>query len=147
MKQKTNDVNTFWSNFRDAVIRFGIDSSNADWYVKWAKQFAVSIKGRPLRQRTPKDIQQFLSKLKNRKGVLKWQVEQARDALTILYHDFLKFPVPMPDSIPPPRQEVELKSDRTANSFKDSLALKSEMLRLHKDLFEKIRTEIRYRLP
>ena len=49
--------NTFWNNFRDVVIRFSIDSSNADWYVKCAEQFAVSIKGRSLRQRTPKDIQ------------------------------------------------------------------------------------------
>jgi hypothetical protein len=37
------------------VIRFGIDSSSADWYVKWAEQFAASIKRRSLRQRTPKD--------------------------------------------------------------------------------------------
>ena len=35
---------TFWNNFRDVVTRFGIDYSNADWYVKWAEQFAVSIK-------------------------------------------------------------------------------------------------------
>ena len=109
MKQKTNDVNTFWSNFRDAVIRSGIDSSNADWYVKWAEKFAVSIKGRPLRQRTPKDIQQFLSKLKNRKGIIKWQVEQARDALKILYYDFLKFPIPIPEPTAPPQQETKVK--------------------------------------
>ena len=37
------------------VIRLGIDYSNADWYVKCAEQFAISIKGRSLRQRTPKD--------------------------------------------------------------------------------------------
>jgi hypothetical protein len=49
--------NTFWNNFRDIVIRFGIGSSNTAWYVKWAEQFAVSIKGRSLRQRTPKDKQ------------------------------------------------------------------------------------------
>jgi hypothetical protein len=49
--------NTFWNNFRDIVIRFGIGSSNGGWYVKWAEQFAVSIKGRSLRQRTPKDKQ------------------------------------------------------------------------------------------
>jgi hypothetical protein len=35
----------FWNTFRDVVTRFGIDYSNADWYVKWAEQFAVSIKG------------------------------------------------------------------------------------------------------
>jgi hypothetical protein len=28
----------------DVVIRFSIDSSSADWYVKCAEQFAVSIK-------------------------------------------------------------------------------------------------------
>ena len=95
MKQKTNDVNTFWSNFRDAVIRSGIDSSNADWYVKWAKQFAVSIKGRPLRQRTPKDINAFLANLNTHKDIRKWQVEQARDAtphctLHLTMRDFAK---------------------------------------------------------
>jgi len=36
MKQKTNNVKAFWSNFRDVVVRSGIDSSNTDWYVKWA---------------------------------------------------------------------------------------------------------------
>jgi len=50
---------TFWNTFHDVVIRFGIDYSNADWYVKWAEQFAVSIKGRSLRRRMPKDIQFF----------------------------------------------------------------------------------------
>lgn len=145
MNQKTNNVNTFWSNFRNTVIRSGIDSPYADKYVKWAEQFAVSIKGRSLRQRTPKDIQQFLAKLKNRKGILAWQVEQARDALTILYHEFLKFPISMPETTLCSRPEEHPKSSGSASKFKDSLAFKTKMLKLHEDLFEKVRTEIRYR--
>jgi len=46
MEKNYSDVNKFWANFRDSVLKNDIPESQADSYVKWAENFAVSIKGR-----------------------------------------------------------------------------------------------------
>ena len=60
--------------------------------MKWAQSFAVSLRGLPLRERTLRHIRTFLLTLSGKTNVNKWQVDQAAEALRILYKDFLHLP-------------------------------------------------------
>jgi hypothetical protein len=53
------------------------------------KPFANSLPGKPLKDRTGKDIEAFLADLRTRRGIADWQVRQAQHALKILYEIFL----------------------------------------------------------
>ena len=83
-------ISDFWEKYRQKVIASGVPERFAEWYVRWAQKFAVSMKGKPLRQRTWKDVEEFLRSLKGQKGVEPWQVDQAKAALELLYSEFLK---------------------------------------------------------
>ena len=86
----TDDVNGFWEGFQRKVVEKGVPEKNAKFYVRWAHQFAISIKGAPLRERSVADVKAWLRRLGDREDVLPWQVGQARDALRILYRDYLE---------------------------------------------------------
>ena len=60
MKNNHYNVNKFWADFRETIINNNVSESEADWYVKWCEKFAVSIKGKSLRQRTANDKKIFL---------------------------------------------------------------------------------------
>ena len=83
-------ISDFWQKYRQKVIASGVPERFAEWYVRWAQKFAVSMKGKPLRQRTWKDVEEFLRSMKGQKGVEPWQVDQAKAALELLYSEFLK---------------------------------------------------------
>ncbi len=144
MKNGRNDVNKFWAGFRKSVIRCGISESDADWYAKWGEKFAVSIKGKPLRQRTGEDILSFISKLKNDKRIQKWQIDQARKALYILYYKHLKIPLNIDES---KKSSLEMahEGSKEKEIFRDNLSTKKEFEKSNKGLIEKIKREIRYR--
>jgi hypothetical protein len=61
MDQKPKNVNNFWLLYRNAVIGSGISEKNAEWYVRWAQKFAVSIKCKRLRSRSSDDVDRFLN--------------------------------------------------------------------------------------
>jgi integron integrase len=145
MGDKIDDVNKFWDRFRDLVIQSGVSESYADWYVRWGQKFALSIKGRPLRRRTAEDIQLFLINISNKKSIQRWQVEQALEALKLLYNVYLKLPIPIHEVPPLDSLKNNPKSTETNINFRDTLARKNEILNLYGDLFGKIRKEIRYR--
>lgn len=105
MDKNHNDVNKFWDNFCDLVIKSGISEKYADSYVKWGEKFAISIKGKPLHKRTVDDIKTFLEKIKNQKNIREWEVKQAREALYLLYYKFLKIEL----EIPKPDKTTEVK--------------------------------------
>jgi len=91
MKNNNDSVNRFWDNFRNVVIEQGVDQKYADLYVEWGEKFALSIKGKTLRERNLDDIKGFISKIKNQKNVQEWKVKQAREALYILYYKYLDY--------------------------------------------------------
>ncbi|UCE79952.1 MAG: integron integrase [Nitrospiraceae bacterium] len=82
----------FWKNYRAEVLRQGIPDSLAPWFEHWARQFSLSVPKKNLRDRSAKDIRQFLDMLRSNSRVDKRQVKQAYDALKILYRDYLKLP-------------------------------------------------------
>ncbi|MBW1645863.1 MAG: integron integrase [Deltaproteobacteria bacterium] len=89
MKHRGKEVKEFWAKYQDAVIKTGVSEDKAVWFVHWAEKFAKAIKGKPLRQRSRQDIEDFLDNLK--KTGKKWQVKQAGEAIRVLYENFLQF--------------------------------------------------------
>ena len=51
MQQKERNINSFWVAYGDAVVDSGIPEAMAKWYVRCARKFALSIKGKPLPER------------------------------------------------------------------------------------------------
>jgi integron integrase len=80
----------FWHNYLTLVISQGIPEAKARWYVKWAEQFARSVRAVPLRYRTAEHICKYLRDLSLNPNVKGWQIEQATEALKVLYRTFLK---------------------------------------------------------
>ena len=85
----TSGREKFWSDYAVVVDSQGVPKYTIKWYVKWAEDFAKSLKGRPLPNRTAVEVKAYLENLARRNGVEEWQVAQARDALVILYKVFL----------------------------------------------------------
>jgi integron integrase len=147
MAKNDNDVNGFWGNFRKKVIDTGVQEKYADWYVKWGQKFALSIKGKPLRKRSVDDIKAFLLKISDQKNLQEWQMRQAREALYILYYKYLNLPfnIPKVDKIGNLKKlEHSSELNKKENTKKISVSRK-EIEAIHKDLIEKIRTEMRFR--
>jgi len=89
MYKNTVDVNSFWTDFSRVLSECGIDEKHAGYYLKWAQDFALSMKGVPLRERSVDDIRAFIDGLRTR-GLEDWQVDQARDSIAILYRKHLE---------------------------------------------------------
>jgi len=89
MYKNTVDVNSFWTDFSRVLSECGIDDKHAVYYLKWAQDFALSMKGVPLRERSVDDIRAFIDGLRTR-GLEDWQVDQARDSIAILYRKHLE---------------------------------------------------------
>ena len=89
MRNNGFNVNVFWTLYAQALSRNDIDDAHIKFYLNWAKDFALSIKGVPLRERSVEDIRCFLEGLRL-KGVADWRVTQAREAIAILYRDHMR---------------------------------------------------------
>ena len=92
MTDHSKHVNQFWTEFSHALSKQGIDESRIKFYLQWARRYATWSKT-PLRMRSLEDIRRFVAELR-RSGVDDWQVNQAREAIAILYRDHLKFVFP-----------------------------------------------------
>lgn len=57
--------------------------------MKWAQRFARSVQGVPLHLRRSEYVRAFLGYFENQVKVVRWQVEQAAKALSVLYQEFL----------------------------------------------------------
>ena len=86
------------------------------FYVRWVKDFDSFLQGKPLRDRSRKDIEAFLADLRNRQSIADWQVRQAEHALKILYEIFLPHYTPERQAAVGPTgkhpvQDVKAKTD------------------------------------
>ncbi|MBI5665283.1 MAG: integron integrase [Nitrospirae bacterium] len=81
--------NDRWKCYYDFALKTGASAKDARSYVQWAKQFFDYIK-QPLRECSANDVKGFIGQLSS--SVEAGQVEQARDALKLLFRDFLKVP-------------------------------------------------------
>ena len=72
------------------VISSGIPEAKAKWYVKWAEQFSCSLRAVPLCSRCAEHVSNYLRDLSLNPNIKSWQIEQATEALRVLYQSFLK---------------------------------------------------------
>jgi hypothetical protein len=92
MNSEALNVNKFWRQYQAAVLRQGVPQSRAEWFVRWAQRFTRSGLGVPLRTRTAAHVRAFLSDLAQQTSVEPWQVDQAQEALLVLYQERLPLP-------------------------------------------------------
>jgi integron integrase len=139
VKKKISKTGDFWQEYASVVLSSGIPPEKVKWYVKWAKEFAVSLRGIPLRKRTESHVQNFLDNMRKH-NIRKWQLEQAESALKILFQDFMKLSWAQNwhDLITSP------KSDQNKSSFQDCLKTNNPDA-VHEDIFAKLRNELRMR--
>jgi hypothetical protein len=51
--------------YKGAAVRSGVPETTSERYVRWARKFAVSTKGKPLRARSVEDVRGFLEDLES----------------------------------------------------------------------------------
>ena len=81
----------FWKDFQGFAINRGIQGKTIKWYMYWIRQFVRHLGTTPLQKCTLKDVRLFLRHLDGRPDVPEWQMEQARNALRLLFKDFFQF--------------------------------------------------------
>lgn len=95
MNETESKLHKFWDDYADCVAAAGVAAKQVEWYVRWARDFAISLKGVPLRERTVEQATAYLAGLGQRR-LQKWRIAQARVALEILYRDHLQMPMELP---------------------------------------------------
>jgi integron integrase len=135
----------FWEAYRACAEENRVRPDRSPFYVNWAKDFANFLPGKPLKDRSGKDIEAFLAELGKRKGIAAWQVRQAEHALKILFEIFL--PRYTPEKHTPlaptgkhPPQERTAKRDK----FRDQV-IPGEVERQFSGLVDAVKTEVRGR--
>src|SRR4030043_978454 len=86
---KSRESDRFGEAYRGCAEENRVRPDRSSFYVRWVKDFDNFLKGKPLKDRSRKDIEAFLSNLGKRRGIADWQVRQAEHALKILYEIFL----------------------------------------------------------
>lgn len=108
MADVNKDVNSFWSGFAKVLTERGIDDEHVRFHLDWARKFAMRQKG-ALRTRSLADIRAFIADLAA-SGIEDWRINQARQAIAILYRDYLKMDLDAlgetTTSVPAPRDHV-----------------------------------------
>jgi hypothetical protein len=96
MAENLKPVKEFWQEYRAAVLRQGVAQAKAEWFVRWAQRFARAVPGVSLRARTDAHVRALLRDLESQTHVEAWQVEQAQEALHMLYQHCLPRPWAQP---------------------------------------------------
>jgi integron integrase len=149
--EKSSKDNIFWEKYLTIVAGHSIPAAKAQWYLKWATKFALSLPGVPLKRRSAEQVKTFLDDLAAKPNVKEWQTQQASEALRILYQDFLaaQWSCPWPYAAAA-AQVVKGPKDTSSAltevrpAFRDE-SLPQEIAVLYKDIFKRLSTEIRTR--
>ncbi len=145
-RSRASRTKDFWTDYRDLVLKSGVQEKTATWYVNWIRQFILFVKGKQLGNCTYKEVQNFLQYISLKSNIEQWQVEQAKSALLILYRDIFRFSwaSKITDFNPETTFSENKPTGLPHRVFRDSTPPK-EILSLYKDLFERLHTEIRVR--
>jgi hypothetical protein len=108
--------------------------------VIWARRFASSVKGKPLRLRTPEHVHQFLNDLDNNPKFEPWQVQQARESLILLYRDY--FQIDLKQNLADSTGEEPASISSKPTIFRDSFS-NEKLDAKHESVIEKCRTAMR----
>ncbi|MDH4230942.1 MAG: phage integrase N-terminal SAM-like domain-containing protein [Nitrospirota bacterium] len=142
----------FWHDYLILVMSDGIPEAKARWYVKWAEQFARSVRSVPLRNRSAEHVSNYLQDLSLNPNVKGWQIEQATEALRVLYQTFLKihWATQWPDCLTDTTNqsnkscsgEASLPPETEPERFKDGGAWPADCS-IHEDVMVRLRTQMR----
>jgi integron integrase len=83
---------TGWRALDEALRRNGIFEPHARWHVAWVRRFKDTAPGVPLGDRSPADVDGFLSSLLSDHRLASWQIDQAAAALRIVYQEVIAAP-------------------------------------------------------
>lgn len=78
-----------WRMFAKAMAGASVPMHQRPHYARWVRQFANGAGREKLRERRPEDVESYLSELAKLPHVERWQVEQARAALILMYGEVL----------------------------------------------------------
>jgi integrase len=143
MNREALSVNKFWQQYQAAVLRQGVPQVRAEWFVRWARRFARAGLGVPLRERTAAHVRAFLNDLKQQTNVETWQLDQAQEAIRVLYQECL----PLPWARPWPFNAYTIEAAKGLSqqkTFRDEVS-SNEVEARHQAVLSRLRTEMRTR--
>jgi len=132
--QSKKTVKPFWNAYRELLGDKGLSAEAVDDYAAWAQQFARASRG-PLRDRTQQAVWVFLEAIGNDGSEM--DKAHARDALAILYRDFLKIDLKKRAKSADVTEQVE--------EFQDEIRDPEALDKQFGDLFRRYAQEIRRR--
>ena len=123
---------SFWTEYNSTLEKLGITGPKSKYYVQWAQRFERFIKGMAFDQVTPDIVQGFLADAKEQDWVTDEYVDQAREALRILYKDHLK-------------TGLNRASFRKPVRFKDPMGGKADLWKSVEEIIAALVAEVRVR--
>ena len=141
----SKECERFWEAYRGCAEENRVRPDRSPFYVRWAKDFDSFLQGKPLRDRSRRDIEAFLSDLGKRQGIADWQVRQAEHALRILYEIFLPQYAPeRQTAIVPNGKHPSQEASAKMEGFRDQV-IPGEVERQFPELLGAVRNEVRSR--
>ena len=125
-------ANPLYTDYAATLQKLRVPEAKSKFYVLWVKRFERFLNGLPVTQASPDIIRAFLADLGNDERIKDWQVEQARDAVKVLYVDHLKI-------------NLHNSGFRGQEEFRDSIGNANRLEKLHGGLIKKVASEIRVR--
>jgi integron integrase len=122
--------NSLWENYLQVLNNSGIPEKQVPYYLGWAKKYKGFLNGIPLTDTSTEMISSFLTDLGMVPKIQDWQVDQARDAIKILYQEHLKIDLPG-------------NGIQTVRQFKDSIADPVAFQNVHGELISRMESKIR----
>jgi integron integrase len=123
---------SFWTDYSATLQKLRVPESKSKFYVVWVKKFERFLDGLTFEQASPDIVRAFLDDLKNDGRTEDWQVEQAREALRVLYRSHLKI-------------NLYQSGFRAKEKFKDSIIDPGHLQELHSGLIKMVESETRIR--
>jgi integron integrase len=117
--------------------------ARAEWFVRWARRFARFALGVPLRVRTAAHVTAFLSDLEQQANVEPRQVDQAQEALRVLYQECLRLPWARPWPFHTDAKETA-RGLSQGESFRDKVSSSQVDVR-HQAMLSRLEPEMRAR--
>lgn len=90
VNKKDGKEKYFWDAFDEAVLESGVPLRRVSWYRWWIQHFSRSCTGVKLSNRSARDIEVYLLKLRDSSRFEPWQADQAAHALRVLYQKVFK---------------------------------------------------------
>jgi integron integrase len=96
----------FWERYRARLLAGGVKEEFTVWYRRHVEGFVRFIQPHTLRQAQPADVSEFLFRLHRQPDTQAWHVQQADQALRVLYQEIVKTPWAREWAVPVPFEEL-----------------------------------------